>query len=91
MVLVKQGKAQVVGWTDLITNGDLEDEDVSCFYSKENGGAAEPSVITDGVGVDDSRGIMVHSARNPARGNQVSCIVRYARQHGRHSRHTGTC
>ena len=66
MVLVKQGKAQVVGWTDLITNGDLEDEDVSCFYSKENGGAPEPSVITDGVGVDDSRGIMVHSAAGAA-------------------------
>ena len=66
MVLVKQGKAQVVGWTDLITNGDLEGEDVSCFYSKENAGAAEPSVITDGVGVDDSRGIVVHSAAGAA-------------------------
>ena len=64
MVLVKQGKAQVVGWTDLITNGDMEGDDVSCFYSKENAGAPEPSVITDGIGVDDSRGIVVHSAAN---------------------------
>lgn len=66
MVLVRQGKAQVVGWTDLITNGDLEGDDVSCFFSKENGGNAEPSVITDGVGVDDSRGIQVHSAAGAA-------------------------
>ncbi len=66
MVLVKQGKAQQVGWVDLITNGDLEGDDVSCFYSKENAGAPEPSVITDGVGVDESRGIMVHSAAGAA-------------------------
>ncbi|MBR5657724.1 MAG: hypothetical protein IKW98_13740 [Prevotella sp.] len=62
MDLVRQGKAQVVGWTDLITNGDMEGEEVISFYSKENAGAAEPSVITDGVGVDGSRGIQVHSA-----------------------------
>lgn len=66
MELVREGKAQVVGWTDLITNGDLEGDDVSCFYSKENGSAPYPSVITDGVGVDGSRGIMVHSAAGAA-------------------------
>ena len=66
MELVKQGKAQVVGWTDLITNGDLEGDDVSCFYSKENAGSPFPSVITDGIGVDGSRGIMVHSAAGAA-------------------------
>lgn len=66
MELVREGKAQVVGWTDLITNGDLEGDDVSCFYSKENGSAPYPSVITDGIGVDGSRGIMVHSAAGAA-------------------------
>ena len=66
MELVKQGKAQVVGWTDLITNGDLEGDDVTCFYSKENAGSPFPSVITDGIGVDGSRGIMVHSAAGAA-------------------------
>ncbi|MBP5712459.1 MAG: hypothetical protein J6W77_05600, partial [Prevotella sp.] len=66
MELVREGKAQVVGWTDLITNGDLEGDDVSCFYSKENGGEPYPSVITDGIGVDGSRGIMVHSAAGAA-------------------------
>ena len=62
MEVERQGKAQQVGWTDLITNGDMEGDDVSCFYSKENGGEPYPSVITDGIGVDGSRGIMVHSA-----------------------------
>ena len=66
MELEKQGKAQVVGWTDLITNGDLEGDDVSCFYSKENAGSPFPSVITDGAGVDESRGIIVHSAAGAA-------------------------
>ena len=66
MELEREGKAQVVGWTDLITNGDLEGDDVSCFYSKENAGAPFPSVITDGIGVDGSRGIMVHSAAGAA-------------------------
>ncbi|MBR5061944.1 MAG: hypothetical protein IKX24_07360 [Prevotella sp.] len=66
MVLIREGKAQVVGWTDLITNGDMEGDDVSCFYSKENASAPFPSIITDGVGVDGSRGIMVHSAAGAA-------------------------
>ena len=66
MELVPQGKTQVVGWTDLITNGNLEGDDVSCFYSKENAGSPFPSVITDGAGVDESRGIIVHSAAGAA-------------------------
>ena len=66
MVLIREGKAQVVGWTDLITNGDMEGDDVSCFYSKENASAPFPSIITDGVGVNGSRGIMVHSAAGAA-------------------------
>ena len=64
--LVKQGKAQQIGWTELLTNGDLEGDDVSCFYSKENAGAPFPSIITDGVGVGGSRGIQVHSAAGAA-------------------------
>ena len=66
MELTREGKAQVVGWTDLITNGDLEGDDVSCFYSKEAASSPFPSVITDGVGVDGSRGIQVHSAAGAA-------------------------
>lgn len=66
MEVERQGKVAQVGWTQLITNGDLEGEDNSCFYSKENGGEPFPSIITDGVGVNGSRGIMVHSAAGAA-------------------------
>ena len=66
MELVREGKAQVVGWVDLISNGDLEGDDVSSFFSKEAPSTEVlPSVITDGVGVNESRGIMVQSADNP--------------------------
>ena len=66
MELEREGKAQVVGWTDLITNGDMEGDDVSCFFSKEAPSTEVlPSVIYDGVGVDESRGIMVQTADNP--------------------------
>ena len=67
MELEREGKATQVGWVDLITNGDLEGDDVSCFFTKE-GPSPDifPSVITDGVGVNDSRGIMVQSADNPS-------------------------
>ena len=60
---VEAEKAGVqVGWTNLVTNGDMEGDDVSSFYSKEDGGSPYPSIITDGVGVNGSRGIQVHSA-----------------------------
>ena len=59
MMLEKAGKATQVGWTNLLNNSDLEGDDVSSFFTKVAKGSPEPSVITDGVGVDGSRGIMV--------------------------------
>ena len=59
MELERQGKAQQIGWTNLINNSDMEGDDVSSFFTKISQGAPEPSVITDGIGVDGSRGIMV--------------------------------
>lgn len=60
--LVREGKAQQVGWTEVTTNGDLEGDDVTNYIAKE-APATEilPAVITDGVGVDGTRGIMVTS------------------------------
>ena len=53
-------------WINWITNGDCEGKDATCFVSK-NG--EDPGTmyytITDGVGVDGSRGIKVHSVNNP--------------------------
>lgn len=44
----------------------VEDGNVSSFYSKENAGDPYASVIEDGVGVNGSRGIKIHSGANAA-------------------------
>lgn len=60
--LVREGKAQQVGWTEVTTNGNLEGEDVANYYAKEAPATdATPAVITDGVGVDSTRAIKVIS------------------------------
>ena len=54
------GKVQQIGWTEVTTNADLEGDDVASFYTKiapdEDTVYAE---ITDGVGVDGSRGLWI--------------------------------
>ena len=52
---------QKVGWTNLINNSNMEGDDVSSFFTKVNKGDPQPSVITDGIGVDGSRGIVVEA------------------------------
>ena len=44
----------------------VEDGNVSSFYSKENAGDPYASIIEDGVGVNGSRGIKIHSGANAA-------------------------
>lgn len=61
MVLEKAGNAAQVGWVNLINNSDMEGDDVSSFFTKVAKGAPQPSVITDGIGVNDSRGIKVEA------------------------------
>lgn len=49
-------------WKPLINNSDMEGEDVSSFFAKIDRDGTEPvpnAVISDGVGVDGSRGILV--------------------------------
>ena len=53
------GKAKQVGWINMINNGDMEGDDVSSFFTKVAQGDPQPSEITDGVGVNGSRGIVV--------------------------------
>lgn len=55
----KAGSGQQIGWTNLINNSDMEGDDVSSFFTKIAQGNPEPSVISDGIGVNGSRGIMV--------------------------------
>ncbi len=89
MMVEKVGKAQQIGWINLINNSNLEgddassifaetnyavglgrigvaDDNVSSFYSKENGGNPYASIIEDGVGVSGGRAIRVHSAAGAA-------------------------
>ena len=51
--------------TNIIYNGDLEDSDVRCFYSRELAGGILPATITDGAGKDGSRGIIIQSGDEP--------------------------
>ncbi len=66
MEVVRKGNAQQVGWTNLINNSDMEGDDVSSFFTKVSQGSPEPSVITDGVGVNGSRGIVVEATAKVA-------------------------
>ena len=54
------------GWKSVISNGNLADEKVANFYTKENAGNPELSWITAGAGVDGSRGIVINTPDNPA-------------------------
>ncbi len=61
--LVSAGKVQQVGWTEITTNANLEGDDVAFYVAKEAPSAdILPAVITDGAGVDGSRGIIVKSS-----------------------------
>ena len=56
---------------NLITNGDIEGEDMSCFFKKEpisidDSGSTLPATFTAGAGVDGSRGIVVNTIDNAA-------------------------
>ncbi len=60
---VKKAEETIIQWKEVLTNGDLEGDDVSCFFTTTPTlGGPSPSVITDGVGVNGSRGIMFTSA-----------------------------
>ena len=61
MYVVSQGKNQQVGWINLINNSDMEGDDVSSFFTKVAKGDPAPSEISDGVGVNGSRGIVVEA------------------------------
>ena len=56
--------------TSFITNGDIEGEDMSCFFKQEpvgtNAGIIVPATFTAGAGVDGSRGIVVNTIDNAA-------------------------
>ena len=70
---------EIVGMTNIITNSDLEGDDVSCFYVRENMDVIDEIVhatIVDGVGKDGSRGIVVQSVDNPQEAWNTQFFVR---------------
>ena len=58
--------AQQIGWINLINNSDMEGEDNSSFFTKVAQGSPENSVIADGIGKNDSRGIVVEATAKVA-------------------------
>jgi len=66
MELEKVGKAKQIGWINLINNSDMEGDDASSFFSKTDQSAPYQSTITDGIGVNGSRGIVVEATAKKA-------------------------
>ena len=57
------------GWTNILTNSDMEGDDVSSFITvlrgdNGDGDVTYPAVIEEGVGVNNSRGIAIKSMEN---------------------------
>ena len=70
---------EIVGMTNIIANSDLEGDDVSCFYIRENMDVVDeiiPATIVDGVGKDGSRGIVVQSVDNPQEAWNTQFFIR---------------
>ena len=64
----KEFKEIIESSTHLVLNGDLEGDDVSCFYVRENYVENQDilhATIVNGVGKDGSRGFVVQSVDNP--------------------------
>ena len=52
-------------WKEMLSNGSCEGDDASCFICRDGDGDGDIPRITDGVGVNNSRGIKVHAIANP--------------------------
>ena len=62
-----QKPAPVSDWADLIVNGDMEGDDMQCFYATEQGvGGPFVASTTPGIGKDGGKAIKVQSADSPA-------------------------
>jgi len=71
------GEEPIEEWVDIIVNGDMEEESTECFYVTEQGwGGPYLANITDGIGMDGSRAIMVQSAKNPSNSWDTQFFIR---------------
>ena len=72
-------KESTTSWANIVVNSDLEGNDVSCFYKRENYAENETVVsatIGSHSGKDSSRGIAVKSVDNPAASWNTQFFVR---------------
>ena len=73
----KSASGPVKFMQDLITNGDMEGDDVSCFFTTEpSTGGPHASTIEAGAGKDGSRGIVVQSEDNPSQDWDTQFFIR---------------
>lgn len=66
-------------WTDLLTNGDAEGDDVSCFYATEQGLGGPKAVTIGGAGTGADgvgRAFVVQSANNPPETHSTQFFVK---------------
>ena len=62
-------------WTQRVKNGDCEGEDASNLAKKDGDKGKIENLITDGVGVNDSRGVTVHSIKSAKNDNTTQFFV----------------
>ena len=64
-------------WTDIVVNGSMEGDDMSCFYVTEQGiGGPYLAYAFDGIGVDGSKAVRVQSADGPANDWDTQFFIR---------------
>ena len=64
------------GWENLIANGNLAGDDVSSFFKVEPGTGLQPATITEGIGKNGGRAILVQSQDNPANAWDTQFFIR---------------
>jgi hypothetical protein len=62
-------------WTQRVKNGDCEGEDASYLAKKDGDKGKIENLITDGIGVNDSRGVTVHSIKSAKNDNTTQFFV----------------
>ena len=70
-----EGEEEVDPWSHWVKNGDCEGDDATCLPSKNGNNNNIVNVITDGAGVEDSRGIKVHSVANAQNDDKTQFFV----------------
>lgn len=81
MVVTRKAVKQV-GWINILTNSDMEGDDVSSFPVVTQGGVdgesggTEDATIVDGAGVDGSRGLVLNAMQDAPQGWTTQLFVK---------------